>query len=314
MLLSGRIRLIVLFSAAIPAVRAAERTIERVYSVADGATLNLDTYRGAIDVKQSDDSRIHVKILEQIFAFESPEADPIFKRVEIEEKADAHAVSIVVRNPFETRVRFVWSEKEHIVIGCSILVPKTCNLVLATNDGGMTVDNLSGNIDARAKKGTVFFRRIEGDIRAEADDGDMIISRCMGSVDLRARTGNIRVGTIARHGIVRTLNGDIDVGHALGGLVASAEAGNVTIGFEKEFPENVKIETNGGAINVQLDPGTRCRIKASSVWGRVHATLPLSVKSGGDGERSLDALFNGGGPLLLLHANGGQVHIALPRF
>lgn len=313
MILSGRLGLMALLSMAMPAAHAAEQLVRRVYPVADGATFALDAYRGTIEVQQSNDSRIHLIVSEQVADLDPTEAERVFKRVELTEKADAGAVSITVRNPAETRVLFVWKEKERVALNYSILVPKTCRLVLATSEGGITVGDFSGSIDAKAKKGVVFLRRIEGDIRAEADDGDLIISRCLGSASLRVRVGNIRVGTIGGRADLWALNGEINVQHAHRGLVASAEAGNVSIGLEKEFPEDVKIRTNGGAISVKLDPGARCRIQAKSIWGRVHAALPVLVKSGGNGERSLDALFNGGGPLLDLHADGGQVSIELPK-
>ena len=313
MLLSGRLGLTALLSTLMPAAHAAEQVIQREYSVAGRATLKLDAYGGAIVVRQSDDARIHMRISEQVANAKPAEAEAIFKRVEIGEKADAGEVSIAVRNPAETRVLFVWKEKERVILNFSILVPKTCNVVLSTNDGGITVDDITGGVDAKAAKGTVFLRRIDGDIRAEADAGDLIVSRCLGAASLRVRSGDIRVGTIGRHADLWALSGDINVQHAHGGLLASAEAGNVSIGVEKEFPEDVTIKTNGGAIDVKLDPGARCRIRAKSVWGKVHAALPILVKSGGDGERSLDALFNGGGPLLDLHADGGQIKIGLPK-
>jgi DUF4097 and DUF4098 domain-containing protein YvlB len=313
MLLSGRLGLTALLSTLMPAAHAAEQAIQREYSVAGGATLKLDTYRGTIEVGQSDDARIHLRISEQVTNAEAAEAAAIFKRVEIGEKADAGAVSVVVRNPAETRVLFVWKEKERVALNYSILVPKTCSVVLSTNQGDINVNDITGSVDAKAAKGTVFLRRIDGDIRAEAEAGDLIVSRCLGSASLRVRSGNIRVGTIGRHADLWALSGDINVQHAHGGLVASAEAGNVSIGLEKEFPEQVKIKTSGGGIDVKLDPGARCRIQARSVWGKVHAALPILVRSGGDGERSLDALFNGGGPLLELHADGGQVYIGLPK-
>jgi len=313
MLPSGRLGLTALLSTLVPAAHAAEQVIQREYSVAGGATLKLDAYGGTIAVRQSDDARIHLRISEQVSNAEPAEAEAIFKRVEIGEKADPGAVMIAIRNPAETRALFVWKEKERVALNYSILVPKTCSVVLSTNDGGITVNDITGSVDAKAAKGTLFLRRIDGDIRAEADDGDLIVSRCLGSVSLRVRSGNIRVGTIGRHADLWALSGDINVQHAHGGLVASAEAGNVSIGVEKEFPEDVRIKTNGGAIDVKLDPGARCRIQAKSVWGKVNAALPILVKSGGDGERSLDALFNGGGPLLDLHADGGQIHIGLPK-
>ncbi len=293
--------------------RGASREAEHDYAVDAAATFKLDTYRGAVDVKASDDGKIHVKIFEDVANTSDEAADRLFKRIEVQEKAAPGEVSIVVRNPAETRIRFVWDDPQRVDINYAVLVPRRCNLVLVTNDGGISVGDLSGGVDAKAKKGVVFLRQIDGNVRVNSDSGDIIISRCLGSVDLRARSGNVRMGTLRGGGDIRTTSGDIEVQHSRGGLFASTDEGDVTVGFEGEFHKDSKIDTNGGAITVRLDPAMSCQIRASSVWGRVHTTLPVALKSGGDGKRSLDGILNGGGRILALHANGGQIHIDPPR-
>ena len=112
---------------------------------------------------------------------------------------------------------------------------------------------------------------------------------------------------------LRSTNGDIDLQHALGAVSAYANAGDISVRFPATLGGEAKIETNGGGITVKLDPAARCEVKASSVWGKVHTKLPFVFSSGGDGKKSLRGILNGGGPLLTLHANGGQVVIEQPR-
>lgn len=305
-----------LLAAAAPPLRAAERVEREDYPAPPGATLKLDTYRGGIDVRDSPDDRIHVEIYEDPGTDDPAEMSRILGRLQIARRQEGTDISIVIRNETETGVRFVWQGQEKISLSCILRVPRVCNLDLATNDGGVSVDSsttLVGRVRARAHKGTVFFRFVDGDIVASTDNGDMVLSRCQGSVDLKAYVGNIRIGTVRGRAVLRTINGNIELQHPFGGVEASAEAGDITVELPRSFDRESSIRTNSGAITVRLDPAAHCLVRASSVWGHVRTALPFAVESGGDGKRSLVGRLNGGGALLVLHANGGQVRIDPPR-
>lgn len=304
---------VLLVAAAIPASVAAERTVRLAFPVEAGATLKMDTYRGSIDIQRATDDQIHVEAHIDPGTSDKAESEKMLARMQLEIKQVGDTVSVIERNPRETGVRFLWEGMENVSLAYFILVPQGCNLDITTNDGGITIGNLTGRVTARAKKGAIFLRRIDGDVHAETDHGDIILSHCTGTASLKAFIGNIRAGTIIGRADVQTTNGDIDVQHALGGLNAIAEVGDVTADFPAALSGDSSIKTNGGAITVRIDPKARCYVQASSVWGRVRTTLPIAVESGGNDKRNLAGRLNGGGPRMVIHADGGQVHIDPPR-
>ena len=308
--------ILLLAAVATSAARAEERIVQRDFEAQPGATLKIDTYRGSVDVRDSPDGRIHVAIHMDPGTDEHDEADKILQRLQLDVRQDGAVVSIVARNPAETRVRFVWEEKQKISLAYGVRVPRACNLDIATRDGGVSVDALgaiAGRMTVRATKGTVFLRNIDGDISAAVDNGDLVVGRCSGSVDLKVSVGNIRVGTVAGPATLQSTNGDIELQHGLDAVKASAEAGEISVGLPRTFGRDSTIKTNGGGITVRMDPGAHCSLQASSVWGHVHTALPFVPESGGDDKRTLVGRLNGGGALLTLRADGGQVRIEAPR-
>lgn len=307
---------LLLAAVAASAARAEERIVQRDFAVQPGATLKIDTYRGSVDVRDSPDGKIHVAIHMDPGTDGRDEADKILQRLQLDVRQDGAVVSIVARNPAETRVRFVWEDKQKISLAYGVRVPRDCNLDIATRDGGVSVDalgSIAGRMTVRATKGTVFLRNIDGDILAAVDSGDLVVGRCSGSVDLKVYVGNIRVGTVTGPATLQSTNGDIELQHGLDAVKATAEAGEISVGLPRTFGRDSTIKTNGGGITVRMDPGAHCSLQASSVWGHVHTTLPFVPESGGDDKRTLVGRLNGGGALLTLHADGGQVRIEAPR-
>jgi len=294
----------------------AVRMVQRTFPGKPGATLKVDTYRGTIDVEASPDNQFHLEIALDPETDNPAESERLLGKVQTEIKQSGPAVSILLRNPSVTGLHFELSEHEpRVSIGCRFLVPPVCNLDLATAAGDITVGNMAGRLKAGTKKGTIFFRRIDGDIEASGEKGNIIISQCTGSARLAELLGSIRAGTIAGRVEGRATNGDIEVQHALSGGSISVTAGDATIGVPMGLAGPARIDTDSGAILVLIDPQARCSIKARSIWGRVHLSplLAVAVQSGGDGAKNLDGKLNGGGPLLILHANGGQIKIEPPR-
>jgi len=296
-----------------PDGRALDRVVRQSYPAGPGAALHLDSYRGGIEIKPIAEAQIRIEVNLQVPIDDDREADRLLGRLQLEMKQDHNLVSVIARNPGETRFRFAWQEKQRIKITYTVSVPPGCAVDIATADGDIVVGDVSGPVRAHAHLGAISFRHVYGDIAATADSGDIIGSHCVGAATLKALRGMIRVGTIEGPADFRAVNGDIEVQHALGGINAVAEAGDITCGFGKVLSREAKFATDGGEITLYLDPSVHCTLAASSVWGRVHTTLPFAVQSGGDGRKTLAGSLNGGGPLLAVHADGGQVRIVSPK-
>ncbi len=316
--MSARIPLtliLVALAAVLPA-RAAERIERRDFSASPGTTLKIDTYRGGIDVTQSPDEQMHVEIRIDPGTDDRAEADRILQTLQLDIRQAGSVISITARNPTETVVHFAWQKSRKVLLSYAVTMPPACNLDLTTDDGGVAVQgimaNVVGNMDVKARKGGVFFRSVEGNIKAIVDTGDIVVSRCTGSVDLKATVGSIRVGTVGGFAELRVTNGDIELQHALGGAKVAGTAGEILVGFPKTLNRDSSVSSDGGSIVVRLDPAVHCTIQASAVWGRVQTTLPITVEAGGDGKKSLKGRLNGGGALLKLHADGGNLRIEPP--
>jgi DUF4097 and DUF4098 domain-containing protein YvlB len=289
--------------------RARERDITREYPALSGCAVQLDTYRGDVEVKPASGAQIRVEVHLDVAIPDDRKADRLLDRLQLDLKQEDNLVTVFARNPHEMGLRFVWQDRERIRIDYTIAVPAGCAVRIVTADGEILISDVTARIHARTARGGIVCKRIHGDLDASSGSGDLIVSHCDGAAVLETGRGEIRAGTIAGPAQVRVVNGDIEIQHAQGGISAFAEAGSITVGVGPELSRASSLVTDGGAITVRLDGATRCTVDASSVWGRVHTKLPFAVQSGGDGKKLLIGRLNGGGPGLKIHADGGQVQI-----
>jgi hypothetical protein len=300
--------------AAAPGLQAFERVIRQNFPVAPGSHLKIDTHRGSLIISTGDVSFIRVEIHMQPGADKREEGDEILQHLRLDLNPESNGLSIFARNIAETRVRFVWEEKQKINLAYYILVPKDCSLDLRTQDGGITVGDLHSTVSAHANRGAIALKHIQGAVEAETDTAAIIVAHCDSDVTIKDNLGDIRLGTVDGVLTASNTSGDIEVQHAQGGAKLYANAGDITIGFAAGVTKDAEVKTNGGSIYVRLDPLTHCRIDASSnPLGKVTSKVAFKLTSGGNKTSALGGEMNGGGPLLGLHAHGGYVEINPPR-
>jgi hypothetical protein len=290
------------------AAQAGEAEVRRSFPVRPGCTLSVDSYRGKITIEEGDEREIRVRLDVDVDAPTDAEAQRLRDELRLEFTPRENGVAITARNRHESGPRLTL-KAGRLDLGYTISVPRQCNLELKVQEGSVTVGSLEGRMSAQVGRGSIFFRRIEGTIVAEADSGEIVVSRCSGAVRAKVREGRIRLGTIGGPAELDNGSGDVEVMSARAGVVATAEAGDIAIGFAREWAGNSRLTTSGGNIAVTLEPKSACSVQASTVWGRLQSDLAWAVDEGGVGKAKLAGRLNGGGPLLILHANGGHVRI-----
>jgi hypothetical protein len=308
--ISRALGFILIFGLVFPSTAsAAERVVERTFSVEPGCQLVIDTFRGGIVVEESDAAEVRLTVRLENSLGDEGESHRALDAVELEMSGESNRVSVRIRDPRIGRAHFVWHDRGQVELALLVRVPRRCSVDLKTVNGSITVGNLTGEMRARTDTGTILFRHIDGSVKAALMTGDILVGRCSGEVELTATRGNIRVGTIGGRAELKTANGDIDIQNAKGGLQAFVAAGDVVAGFGRGFTRDARIDTSGGSILVKLDPAAACVVEASSVWGHVDAAVAIAPDSGGQGKRKMLGRINGGGPMLKLRANGGHVRI-----
>ncbi len=286
---------------------AAERIFKREFVLPAEGVLVVDTYRGGIVVEESKDDVLRAEVRVELATTDENEADRTVEALKLSMETVDGGVRVRARNPEESRVLFDWERR--IELSLRFQVPRGARLDLATLDGSVTVGNFRGQVDARARAGTIFCRRIDGSIKARVETGEIVVSRCSGTLEAWIRIGDIRAGTLFGAADLRSHRGDIEVMSALGGIVARTAAGDVRAGFQKGFRGAAKIEADGGDVVLQIDPTAPMSVRASATWGRVATTLPFAVSAGGPGKHTFSGELNGGGPEVRLHAAGGRVQL-----
>jgi hypothetical protein len=302
--------LFVLLALAPFASAAIDHDLERTFAVQPGCTLKVELYRGGIDVRETDTvDEITVIAHTTVPVATEAKASALRAMLGLEIVQDGNTVIVRAGDPSGRGVQFTWNEKPLVDLDCRVLVPRRCHVDLRTREGGITVGNLTGRVQARTTNGNVFLRRIDGSIDATTKAGDVIISRCSGDLTVKTEQGTVRVGTLGGRAVLKNAGGDIEVLEAHAGLDIVAEVGDVTVGLPNDFSGETKIRTAYGSIFAKIDPAANCAVKASSFWGHVDNKLPLAIESGGHGRGKLAGRLNEGGPLVTLHANGGHVFL-----
>lgn len=290
-------------------LRAAERDIRHAFPVQPGCRLKIDSYRGRIEVTESDEPQVKILLHLEIGGETEADARRVLDGLQLDVQARDNTVSIVARNPRETRIRWFWQEEEQIELMYYISVPRQCSVEVKTGTGSITVGRLAGQMTARIERGNIFFRSVEGSLDANAEFGDIVVSRCLGPLTARVLKGTIRAGTLAGAADLRNSSGDVEVMVARGPITARAVAGDLAVGFPRNIGGEARLTTSGGSIFATIDPLASCQIDASAVWGRVECRLPGAVISQ-SGRGKATAQLQAGGPRLTLRASGGGVTIA----
>lgn len=288
-----------------------ERT-ERTFPAAPGATLRLDSYRGAVTIEEAPDGQateIRVRLEVEADAETAEAAAKVRDGLEVTMTETGDGVRLAATHR-HARVRFRWEEGGELELTWRITVPRRTNVDVRVTNGSITVGNLAGQVRVETETGNIFVRRIEGAVEARVrQNGETIVSRATGNVTVHALAGTIRTGTIGGRAELHTGSGDVEILQAYGPVVVRSTVGEAAVGFPRTIGGPADILADGGNVRVTIDPAAACAIDATARWGRVRSALELEQRRGAEGSGRVTGIRNGGGPGIVLRADGGNVRI-----
>lgn len=202
-----------------------------------------------------------------------------------------------------------------------------------TDGGSVAVDYIKGDLDAFTGGGTISLGTGLRNAVLESSAGDVHVTFCGGTLKAQSGGGNLVLGDVAGPADIRTNGGNLRLHSAKGFVRAHTSAGNIELdgvpgadastgaGFivaklmasDHPQPDSL-LETPTGDITVFLPPELALTIRATIGYGAGHAInseIPgLRIASEGDGLNSsiyAEGKFNGGGPILDIHAGSGNI-------
>lgn len=230
-------------------------------------------------------------------------------RVEVEEESSGVRVS----SYYEGRRKSSSSDLEF-----EIHVPNKFDLTLETMGGGITIDNVEGEIDGKTMGGALELSHLKGrldlttmggkitltnsdvDGRVKTMGGQVLVQDVSGDVDATSQGGSViqrnvkrKSGDDIRNEVnIHTMGGDINVDDAPNGTDVHTMGGDIRIKNAARF---AKAKTMGGNIAIDAIDG---RVDATTMGGEINVVM---VGDPSTGDRSVD-----------LQSMGGDVTLTVP--
>lgn len=159
------------------------------FQASAGVRLEIDNTNGSIEVDPSTDGQIHVRAERVAKAATDQAAKDLLKKIEIREAVDSVAVRLETRSPSSGFLSGGQTKVSYF-----IKVPASVEARLQNTNGGITLRDLGGPVDAAVGRGGIEGRGLRGALEAGTTNGGI----------------NVDVSAIAEKGVsLETTNGGI---------------------------------------------------------------------------------------------------------
>lgn len=217
------------------------------YSLQPGGKLTLDSFNGAVEVQGWDQDTV------EITGSKYASTEELLREMEIKVVAAADSVQIRTIRPAGKKVlcgaRFL------------IRVPYRTELdQIATSNGPLRFEDISGSIRSRSSNGAVRVSRVDGAVEITTSNGGVELERISGPASVRTSNGRVKATELSDGLEAVTSNGSIQA--------------HVSATMAKQ---GVRLETSNGAIDLSLDSGIRDRIRASTSNAGITVRLPETL-------------------------------------
>lgn len=324
-----------------------ESTLEDIaetFPVVSGGKLTIDADCGGIDVQNTEDDTVSVRIQRAAQIKANRRAAEILKNLDVQIAHEGSDVKIEAK--FIGNAKRWKQRKNDLDVQFDILVPRHYNLDLKTACDDISVANITGDVKAETFSAGLRFQDITGRIDGVTSVGDINLKGFNGDVTLQTKSGNIALEDGTGDVKVKTTGGNLQISDVAGAVNGKTSGGGITlrgckggadlktagggIEVENDGPVLAKttggsircqlqeasssqnllldLETAGGGINVLLVPDIAATVEAKVLGGSVTTEFPVVAEmEGAVKPDQLHGTINGGGSLLRLRSIGGNI-------
>ncbi len=257
-------------------VQAAEKRLDRTFTVAPGGVLTVNADGASVQVSGSDGNQVVVHML--VRGSEDNLADTQLEAVQSD-----NGVSVTLRKSKSSWSWWGnWNKDENI----EVTVPRRYAVNVRTGGGSVELRDTIGTASLRTSGGNVSAKNVTGNVEARTSGGSIVGETIKGDVDASTSGGSVRLLQI--DGAMR--------GKTSGGSVRCSLVGT---------NRGISMTTSGGSIELILPKGTTGNIDAGTSGGNVSTELPVTSTSWDD--HKLVGSLNGGGAPIYAHTSGGSI-------
>ena len=314
------------------AAQAAEKRLDRTFTVAPGGRLTIESDGSDLRVEGTSGNQVEVHILMK-------GSESTLERITLtaEQSGDDIAVTAKHGNGKWTDFFGGWNLDGRV----EVKVPHNYNIDIRTSGGDIVVWQLQG--DARGKTsggdirvtevrgpvemqtsgGDVRVEQIEGNTRLGTSGGDIDVTRVTGDLDAKTSGGYIHLTDVSGKVAARTSSGNViasgirgdsdlktsggDIRATIDGKIAAHTSGGSVTAELVGANRGISVSSSGGDLIVRVPKDTAAAVNASTSGGSVRTELPITTME--LGEHKLTGTINGGGNEIYAHTSGGSIKL-----
>ena len=246
----------------------ATETIERSFQTSQPARLKVSNIRGSISIQPGADGEIKVLAVKHLDTGNAERS-----RIEISQETDGR---VTVKTHYDHDFGLEWlAGSRPCKVDYTIQVPPACAIQAHTVSGSTSVKEVQGEVGIKSVSGNVHLAGLTGKTEMDIVSGDVDAERLSGSLKAEAVSGNV---------VVRQSN------------CPTIKASTVSGKLEMETPLGegpYDFRSVSGAIQLIVPGETGCRVRMTSISGRIHTTMPVTTLSSDHGHQSAEV--QGGG-------------------
>jgi len=257
--------------------QAAEKKLDRTFTVSPGGTLLVDADGASVHVTGSDANQVVVHMITR-----SSEED--LANSTLEATQQGNDVTVSMRK--SKRGWFAWGSwntEQNI----EVQVPRRYAVNVRTSGGSVELLNTAGAASLKSSGGDISARNVTGAVELKTSGGSIHADSIRGDVDANTSGGDVRLLQV---------DGKIK-GHSSGGSLRV-----VLVGANR----GISATTSGGDIELKLPRGTTGNLEATTSGGSVESDLPVTSTGRLEDSRLVGSI-NGGGEAIYARTSGGSI-------
>jgi len=319
-----KLSLVLLLATALAVCAESEEKIVKRFAVQPGGTVVVDVEFGSIDVSTHAASEVVVDVLRRVSRASQAEEEAFLADRPVTITPEGNEVTITSRP--QTPGNRSSNGKQRTEAKYTITVPAQFNAQLKTAEGSVAVSDLTGDVKADSKGGSLQFTRLHGVLEGGTAGGNILIADCegaqqvktsggginlsggKGSFDGKTSGGSVNVKDFQGAVQVKTSGGGINVINVAGKVDGKTSGGGITARFASPLSDEVNLSTSAGGVTISVAESSAFDLDASTAAGNVSSEL--SVDSTGKPSRNhLKGSVNGGGKPVVLRTSAGSIQV-----
>lgn len=194
-----------------------------------------------------------------------------------------------VNNQIRLAANYTGSRLSNPSIHLEVSVPNHAQLKIETESASIMVSNYDGDLAAASVSGDITVAHVNGMIVARSNRGDVKMQESAG-----------KISAVGNYGLLTVENTRGEIG-------LSTIMGTITFNGLIHTGDNVRLETDHGAVVVNLNRDSSLDLQVRSTSGEVACMLPNISTS----LRACDGTFNAGDGILRIRTVSGAVTLQL---